>query len=202
MIATMESQAIKLANPDSQSAKLYRTVFDQIDDAARGSELVLAGWDYWNQLADRNNQGTRPITGRILEFLVMDALWYHGIKPIYYQARITQIPHTVYDVFLYHRIAPISISCKASLGERWKQADLEGAALRSVYRGATNVLVTTHADGHKRQREVQERTIVGLDQVIVIEHGETSFDRFLSDVGERSLAMAEPVLPVVGKVLE
>lgn len=202
MIARMISQAINLVSADSKSTKFYLDVAERIDDRARGSDLVLAGWEYWDGLVDRNEQGTRPVTGRILEFLIIDALWYHGIRPIYYQARIRQIPLTVYDVFLYHPVTPVSISCKASLGERWKQADLEGTALRSVYRGARNVLVTTHKDGHARQRQVEERTIVGLDQVIVVERGSTAFDDFLNGLRDMEPNKADLVLPLEGKILE
>lgn len=199
---TMHSKAINLTRgQNAKIAEIYPRIAAQISDEARGSRLVLDGWRVFDQNFDRNDQGIRPISGKVFEYLVIDAIWHHCVKPIYYQAKVAQIPLTVYDVFLYHPTTPVTISCKVSLGERWKQADLEGTALRQVYRGAHNVLLTMHPDGHKRQRETEERTIVGLDQCIVIEEGNDDFDNLLVKLADMDLQEARPTLPVEGALL-
>ena len=199
----MDSRALTLGRSmDSKAARAYASISERIDPNLRGSELVLAGWQIFDEEYDRNSQATRPITGKVLEYLVIDAMWYHGIRPIYYQARVTQIPLVVYDILIYDPLTPVTISCKASLGERWKQADLEGTALRQVYRGAYNVLLTTHADGHQRQRQIEDRTIVGLDACVVVEPGNDAFDLLLERIAELKPQEAKPVLPVEGILLE
>ena len=198
----MDSKALSLSRSSTSRAhRVYADIARRIDPELRGSELVLAGWKIFNDENERDDQATRPLTGRILEYLVIDALWYQGIRPIYYQAKVTQIPLTVYDIFVYDPRTPVTISCKASLGERWKQADLEGTALRQVYRGAYNILLTTHPDGHKRQQEIEDRTIVGLDRCIVIEPGSTAFDDVLKWMMTLDPQEAQPVVPVSGAVL-
>ena len=198
----MNSKAITLTRGQSTKiAEIYPRIAARISDQARGSRLVLDGWEVFDKEFNRNDQAIRPISGKVLEYLVIDAVWHHGIRPIYYQAKVAQIPLTVYDVFLFHPTTPVTISCKVSLGERWKQADLEGTALRQVYRGAYNVLLTTHPDGHKRQREIEEKTIVGLDDCIVIEEGNDDFNNLLAKLADMDLQEARPTLPVEGALL-
>lgn len=198
----MNSKAITLTRGQTTKiAEIYPRIAAQISDDARGSRLVLDGWRVFDENFDRNDQGIRPISGKVFEYLVIDAIWHQGISPIYYQAKVAQIPLTVYDVFLFHPTTPVTISCKVSLGERWKQADLEGTALRQVYRGAHNVLLTMHPDGLKRQREIEERTIVGLDECVVIAEGRDEFDNLLAKLTDMDLQEAKPTLPVEGALL-
>lgn len=207
----MKSKALQLANPRSKTAAIYREIAPKIPDDAKGTELVRIGYDLYSSGTDRNQQSNRPISGNVFEYLVIDALFKHHISPIYYQAEITNIPDIKYDILLYHPVYPVVISCKTSLGERWKQADLEGGALKQVYRGALSYLVTmpkisrdgkvTH-EGLNIQRKIEAKTAVGLDQSIEIDPEFTNFDRLLDKLAGMTFTQASHVMPVTGRVLE
>lgn len=199
----MDSVAIRLIGKNSKTAAAYPHVLAGIEPGSTGSSLVLQGWTAWQSMNPNTqvNQDVRPVSGKVLELLVVDALWLAGISPMYYQASLPYIPATKYDIFVYHPISPHVVACKTKLRERWKQADLEALALRNVYRGAINVLITTDPEGHDRQRSIRERTVAGLDQVIVIEDGSSEFDEFIDRLSTFTPSVAEPVLPVVGRVL-
>lgn len=64
------------------------------------------------------------------------------IQPFYYQAKFHHVPPCKCDIVLYDDRRPVVLSVKVSLLERYKQADLEGIALRQVYRQARQYLIT------------------------------------------------------------
>ena len=133
----MQSKAIQLISDEkSKIWSVYSQIVAELPDNVSGSELVFKGYEIYATSHDTNSQALRPTSGRVFEYLVIDALWNHGISPIYYQAQVTNITYVEYDVFLYHPTRPVAISCKTSLGERWKQADLEGMVLKNIYRRA------------------------------------------------------------------
>jgi hypothetical protein len=87
------------------------------------------------------------LAGAWLEYSVLVALHDKKLTPCYYQAELKELPNNVYDVFLWTKErGPVVLSCKTSLRERYKQADLEGLALGKFYPESRSVLVTLDRD--------------------------------------------------------
>lgn len=81
-----------------------------------------------------NNDNNPSINGRIFEFAICETLAHEGIAPFYYQARFKRVPNADFDIVLYDSKRSVVLTMKVSMRERYKQADLEGLALRNVYR--------------------------------------------------------------------
>ena len=141
---------------------VYEDVVMNMPSGLRGSVLVLEGYTWYEENHDTSHPSRRSTNGKVLECLVLDALWAHGIYPVYHQAKVVNVPNVIYDILLYHHQRPVVISCKTSLRERWKQADLEGSALKQIYRAARSVLITLSDEGHTVQGHIQPRMYSGL----------------------------------------
>lgn len=95
----------------------------------------------------KNPQSLGSMRGRWLEWATFVALKQHGVLPAYSQAEFAAVPHNYNDVLLWSKEhGPIVISCKTSLRERYKQADLEAVALRQHYPDAKFFLLTLDED--------------------------------------------------------
>ena len=90
---------------------------------------------------------------------------------------------------------------KTSLRERYKQADLEGLALRQVYRKAQSHLITlstTEADGVKKK--ISDGDISGLDSCTIATSSE--YTELLQSLSADKFHIAEKVLPIRGVCVE
>lgn len=180
----------------------FTTVIENIPNGLRGSEYVKFGYDWYETHHGTSEARNRALNGRIFEGLVLGALQIEGIVPAYYQAKVTFIPNTVYDILLYHPRRPVILSCKVSLRERWKQADLEGAALKQVYRGAKSILLTlSHKEGVRVQRQIENHEVMGLDACIVIQSKGDYFDRLIQELKCTQFLEASPIIPVDGRIM-
>lgn len=169
---------------------------------SQGSEFVRSGYDWYRKAYDTSIASQRAKNGKVLEGLVLKALYDSGVYPIYYQARVMNIPHIVYDILLYHPKQPVVLSCKVSLRERWKQADLEGSALKQVYRGARSLLITLNeSEGSRVQQNILDSEVLGLDECIVVRSPDDRFDRLLQELQRLQFVESSPVVPVTGKVV-
>ena len=176
----------------------YAWVADAIPDGLLGTELVTAGYDWYQKHFDTSSPRQRPTNGKVFECLVIDALYHHGAHPAYHQARVVNVPNVIYDVLLFHPNRPVVLSCKTSLRERWKQADLEGLALKQVYRGARSILLTLSPEGYGVQNNIDDSNVVGLDQCIVIDGKTTEFDDLLDELTSEVFVEASEIVPVSG----
>lgn len=179
----------------------YGVVTTNIPGDLNGSNFVLAGYDWYQRNYDTSAPKQRGKNGKIFEGLILNALFQAGVFPAYYQATVDLIPHVVYDILLYHPKHPVILSCKTSLRERWKQADLEGLALKQVYRAAQSYLLTLSSEGDRVQRLVESSEALGLDGCIVIGSSGDSFDQLLQELKAIQFVEASPILPVAGKVM-
>ena len=94
----------------------------------------------WNKLL-KSQKSSANMNGAILEYLIALCLYSKGIFPFYIQASFAFVPNAIYDIVLYTIDGrAITLSIKSSLRERYKQADLEGWALKNVHRNATKKL--------------------------------------------------------------
>lgn len=193
----MESKAQGMGIVD-----VYGELVKNVPDGLRGSELVLAGYDWYRNEYDTSPNSQRSISGRVFECLVMDALWLGGVKPAYHQARFASIPNLTYDIVLYHPARPVNLSCKVSAQKHWKQSDIEGLALRHVYRAARTIMLTLSREGDSVKRRIGASNVLGLDRCVVIEPGRTEFDELLDELSELDFAEAEAVVPVTGRLMQ
>jgi len=97
--------------------------------------------------AGKSPQSIGSMGGRWLEWATVVALLEHKLSPAYLHAEFSTVPHNFNDVMVWSQEhGPIIISCKTSLRERYKQADLEAVALRQHYPKAKFFLLTLDAD--------------------------------------------------------
>jgi len=121
------------------------------------------------------------------------------IVPFYYQAFI---PNVNFDIVCYNDVSPVVLSCKVSLRERWKQADLEGLAIKQVYRKSKVHLITAAENEQDRlQKKIKSENVNGLDSCILAQSPD--FDRLLMDLKKQSFIVAEEINPIQrGKLYE
>ena len=180
----------------------YQDVVNNIPSEARGSEFVKIGYDWYRANYNTSASSMRGVNGKIFEGLILNSLSQAGIFPVYYQATVAQVPNVIYDILLYHPKRPTILSCKVSLRERWKQADLEGFALRQVYRGARSILLTLSAnEGRRVQRQIENSDVLGLDECVVIESKGDRFDSLIEELRQMQFTEASPIIPVTGRIM-
>ncbi len=181
---------------------VYSEIADALPEGLAGSELVLEGYAEYESRYDTSAARNRPMNGKVFECLILEALLQQGISPAYHQATVVNVPNVVFDILLYDPRRPVVLSCKTSLRERWKQADLEGTVLKQVYGGATSILLTLSEEGSGVQEKIDQHEVNGLDQCIVVSYSHSAFDSFLTQIADRRITRATPVLPVSGKLVQ
>lgn len=153
--------------------------------------------EYWSLYLDTTGRN-RSLNGAIFENLVIIALAREGIEPIYYQTSLTYVPTAIFDVLLYElqddgTERPIALSLKTSIRERWKQADLEAAALKQVHKEAECYLLSLD-EGEISRRQRQAEAYAGLDEFILA--SSTDFDNLVYDLKTRNFVEAGHV-PII-----
>ena len=110
------------------------------------------------------------------------------------------MPNADFDVVLYHPQKPVVLTMKVSLRERYKQAELEGLALRQVYRGANSYLITLSEEEIKSVKsKIKSGAVVGLTDVVLASSLE--YDDLLKELSQRQFSLAKPITPLQGKLL-
>ena len=95
----------------------------------------------------KSPQSIGSAAGRWFEWAVIVALKDQKLTPLWWQAEFVAVPKNYNDVLLWSKeYGPVVLSCKTSLRERYKQADLESVALRQHYPNAKFFLVTLDED--------------------------------------------------------
>lgn len=172
------------------SQKIYERAFDRASLTNRvGVFLALtdqACRKHAVEMGKSHNQ-IGSLAGAWLEYSMMVTLRAHKRTPCYYQTELKVLPNNVFDVFLWTKEhGPVVISCKTSLRERYKQADLEGIALGRHYPNARSFLVTLDAD--KRhvancQRKIVDGEITGLQGI----YDEKNIDELFAWLAKRTI---------------
>lgn len=193
----MQDWATSLGMPSE-----FYDVRRKIRSDAIGSELVRLGYDWYKAHYNTSDPRQRGKSGKVFEGLVLEALFRSSIYPAYYQATVAFVPNVIYDILLFHPKHPVVLSCKTSLRERWKQADLEGLALKQVYRGAHSVLLTLNRrEGERVQSQIAASEVLGLDECIVIQSKDDRFDQLIGKLMRTKYRIAGTVVPVEGRIL-
>lgn len=154
----------------------------------------------YNSYKETYGSNKKNINGSIFEYLICETLAQQGIVPFYYQAKFERVPNVEFDIVLYNSNKPVVFTMKTSLRERYKQADLEGMALRQVYRQADIYLITMSRDEAGRvSQKIKNGAVMGLSQCVVASSAE--YDDLLKKVKRRRFSRATSVKPVEGRFL-
>ena len=89
---------------------------------------------------------------------------------------------------------------KTSLRERYKQADLEGSALRQVYPKAKSYLITlSEKEVPQMKQKIKEGSIAGIEDCILA--SKPQFSKFLCNIKNHTFYVAQKILPIQGYIL-
>ncbi|KLL05345.1 MAG: hypothetical protein MRERV_2c094 [Mycoplasmataceae bacterium RV_VA103A] len=192
-------QKIKRINEKNRAVEVYHQVFGENwgQNIKSPAEFMCLSWE-----KVLNNDLTRNDNGAIFEYLVAVCLYSKKILPFYLQAKISFVPNATYDIVLYSSEGyPITLSIKTSLRERYKQADLEGLALKNVHRRAKNYLITLSAREYPGvKKKIKEGDVAGLDDIILADSQE--FDILIDKLSQMDFVKPEVVEIIQGKVVE
>jgi hypothetical protein len=169
--------------------------------AVSASEFMRAAWAHYEryreELATREGKRVQDygsLNGSVFQALVEQALLAHNIQPIYCQAQMAFIAVAVYDIIVYtEERGPVNLSLKTTIRERWKQADLEGAALKNVHKRA-KVYVVNNSPDETAVRSAEIHNCIGIDAFVVCTTPE--FDRLVEQLREWKPTVA-PTAPLV-----
>ena len=152
--------------------------------------------DFWT--LSRVSEANNSLRGVVFEHLIELILAARGVLPLYTQVTLSMVPNVRFDLVAFPATntqealapatgpAPICISLKTSLRERYKQAELEAAAVRGVYRWATCFLVTLDAEAAKTvNAKIDKREVMFLEPVVVA--GSPDFDDFVDRLSFRKM---------------
>ena len=165
------------------------------------SKFMQAAWAqyelYRDQLAKQEGKRVQDygsLNGGVFQALIERALLSHGVQPIYCQAQMAFIAVAVYDIIVYtEECGPVNLSLKTTIRERWKQADLEGAALKNVHKRA-KVYVVNNSPGETDTRRAEIHNCIGIDAFVVCTT--TDFDGLIEQLRAWKPTVA-PVTPLV-----
>ena len=144
------------------------------------------------------------MNGNIFEAIITTLLLKEGIEPIYTQASLEFVPNIDYDIVIFPKnqegivdvSAPIVLSLKTSLRERYKQADLEGIALKEVYKRALSYLITLDEETElvKFKKKVEEKDIRGIDACLNATSEE--FDELIKNIKSNDVSVPPEIRAV------
>ena len=171
------------------SVEIYASIASETAySEGRPSLFVKAVMDRF----DKSEASSNSLRGKVFEFAIGESLAKEGALPLYYQTEVAHVPLAQFDWFLYHPERPVSVSCKTSLRERWKQAALEGMALKRVYPQAANYLVAMEEIANIQGK--MDSAPGAIDHFI--NSAESSWDEAIGEIAQTPYAEAEPKNPI------
>lgn len=150
-----------------------------------------------------NSKRSQSLNGKIFETVIETCFYREGILPMFLQANVTFVPNVFFDVVLFNgeKNAPIGISLKTSLRERYKQADLEAVALKYVHRNAENYLISLQSDEVDTVKEkLKHGELLGLNHIIAADTVE--FDELIAELKNMTFIQPEKVEVVSGNIVK
>lgn len=191
-----------IASGDSVTAFVFEELFPSFLEVEYDTpkEYVQKYWDAYNASGKINNN----LNGKLFELIIMTLLYREGIVPFYTQAHVTFVPSIDFDVILYkedqYGHIPYCLSLKTSLRERWKQADLEGEALKKVHRRAKCYLLCLNEQETKRiNQKIVAGEAVGIDEVVYCLSDR--FNTFIYELKSATYRRSIQVDVVTGKII-
>ena len=153
---------------------------------------------YWTAL----EKADKPtLHGNVFEYIIYTLLYREGIKPFYTQAKVAFVPNVNFDALLYCKSAPVSLSLKTSLRERYKQADLEAIALKYVHRRSKCYLLTMDTkEANAQKGKILSGDIIGLDEII--DCNTDDIDNLIANLKQTDFEMSEKIEVVQGNLVK
>lgn len=168
---------------------------------ARPHEYVEKLWSEYKVVYSSNSSKKNSLNGSIFEAIIYTLFYREGILPFYTQASVAFVPNVHFDAILYCKEAPISISCKTSLRERYKQADLEAIALKYVHRRALCYLLTMSRDEAKVVNDkISTGEVIGIEKAIVCDTED--FDSLIAFLKEKPFEESSTIKVVEGNLIK
>ena len=173
-------------------------IFDNLYGDILSSDLEKPS-KFISQMWARYTSEKQSLNGAVFEALVATALFRQGIAPIFVQATLAFVPNVNFDFLVYSReIGPLILSCKTSLRERYKQADLEGMMVRQVYRRSKSFLISLDQNEVKNtDKKIARGEILGLDKII--DARSPDLDSLFDELKTYNLYAPSPVQVVAAK---
>lgn len=174
-----------------------KPVFEEIQ-SEKPSDYVKKCWSLYNEC---DAKGDGSLNGNIFELIIYTLLYKENIAPFYVQAEMTFVPNVTYDIIIYNKATPVSLSLKVSLRERYKQADLEAVALKYVHRKAKTFLLTMNEDeANVQSRKLAEGNMLGLDRIIYC--GSSDLDTLIEELKKIKFKESDSVQVVSGRLIK
>lgn len=180
---------------DNIASKIFEELFSYSFydvDYSKPSEYVQTYWNAYSSFCEERPSNPNN-NGKIFEYILATLLIRENILPFFIGAKVAFVPNVIYDIMLYSKErGPICISAKTSLRERYKQADLEGIALKYVHRRSLCYLVTNHKrEADSVKQKIKTGDVIGLDDVIYTISDE--FDNMINSLKSFNLEEPEPI---------
>ena len=138
----------------------------------------------------------QQISGAVFEYACLEICFQENIAPgaTYYQVSFRR-EFPIHDILLYHETTPVVLSLKASLRERWIQAEHEGLVLKRLYRdGECHLITLDEEDSPKICKNIQKFGR-GLDSCVLATLPE--FTELISRLRGKPFATQNAISPVV-----
>ena len=149
-------------------------------------EKIMKAYD--NGYSDKD----RSVHGKVFEFVIGEVLAQNKIGPLYFQAELHYVPLAKFDWLLYHPETPVSISCKTSPREKWKQAAYEGQNLKKVYPQAVNYLVIL--EDLSNSEEKIKKSAHAIDHFVIAT--DQSFSKAINEIKKIKFEEAQNISPI------
>lgn len=152
---------------------------------------------YWIALENANKP---TLHGNVFEYIIYTLLYREGIRPYYTQAKVAFVPNVNFDALLYCKSAPVSLSLKTSLRERYKQADLEAIALKYVHRRSKCYLLTMDTkEANAQKGKILSGDIIGLDEII--DCNTDDINKLIASLKQTNFELSEKIEVVQGNLV-
>ena len=141
----------------------YRQIIKGARVGRTPHETFLGIWNGYRESGSTSNNRN----GRIFEYAICEAFANHGVTGLYHQCVFWSMPNDRLDISGWTgKNYPIIISCKTSIRERWKQADLEGRVLKGIFPGTKSYIVMEDdAETLTMRERIGNRKAPGIDAV-------------------------------------
>lgn len=175
-----------------ETAKCFESLFAPNSflefEYEKPSSYVNHCWNLYKQ-SDFGQRHSNSLNGNMFEVIINSLLIREDILPFYLQAKVAFVPNVEFDNILYTPKAPIALSLKTSLRERYKQADLEAIALKYVHRNAECYLLTLSAEEcNTVNYKIAHGEAIGLTKAILCTTND--FDDFIKELKNNKFELA------------
>jgi len=180
---------VKRRKKTTKASELFESILGDFTKIKydKPSEYIKYCWSLFQKTYTKETTQNNSLNGNFFELILATLFYLEKITPVFCQAKAIFVPNVEFDFLVYSdSYGPISISAKTSLRERYKQADLEGIALKYVHRNAKNYLLTLDEPAAINvQNKISQNAVLGLDSAVLC--SSTDFDDFIKMLSQLTL---------------